>query len=74
MKVFIMFLYQKMYTDANEIVWSLVTDNNLKVCRLVTGGQEGEFEGRLCVPIEMVKKAAEYYYENGKKCNDYTWE
>lgn len=59
----------------NEIVWSLVNfDNNLEICKLVTGGQEGEFEGRLCVTIETVKKVAKYYYENGKKCDDYEWE
>lgn len=59
----------------NEIVWSLVNSHNdLKIYRLVTGGQEGEFEGRLCVTIETVKKAAKYYYENGKKCDGYMWE
>lgn len=59
----------------NEIVWSLVKDDNdLNVYNLVTGGQEGEFEGRLCVTIEIVKEVAKFYYETGKKCNDYIWE
>lgn len=59
----------------NEIVWSLVnSDNDLKTYKLVTGGQEGEFEGRLCVTIETVKKVAKYYYEKGKKCDDDMWE
>lgn len=59
----------------NEIVWSLVnSDNDLKTYKLVTGGQEGEFEGKLCVTIETVKKVAKYYYEKGKKHNDYMWE
>lgn len=59
----------------NEIVWTLVNCNNdPNTYKLVTGGQEGEFEGKLCVNIETVKKVAEYYYENGKKCEDYVWE
>ena len=59
----------------NEIVWSLInSNNNLEICKLVTGGQEGEFEGRLCVTIETAKKVAKYYYENGKKCDSYVWE
>lgn len=59
----------------NEIMWSLINpDNDLEIYKLVTGGQEGEFEGRLCVTIEVVKKVAKYYYENGKKCDDFEWE
>ncbi|MCM1232784.1 MAG: Imm1 family immunity protein [Ruminococcus flavefaciens] len=59
----------------NEMVWNLVNpDNDSKTYRLVTGGQEGEFEGRLCVTIKTVKKVAKYYYEKGEKCNGYMWE
>lgn len=43
------------------------------VHKLVTGGQEGEFEDKLCVPIEMAKCVAKMYYELGQMDDSFIW-
>ena len=59
----------------NEIVSTLINPTDDKnIYKLVTGGQEADFEGRLCVNTQIAKNAAKYYYENGIKCDDYLWE
>lgn len=42
--------------------------------KLVTGGQEGEFEDKLCVPIEIAKNVAKQYYECGQEDDSFKWE
>ena len=59
----------------NEILWNLINSHNdHNIHKLVVGGQEGEFEGRLCVTIETVKHVARHYYETGERCYDFSWE
>lgn len=40
----------------------------------MTGGQKGDFEDKICVPIKAVKKVAKKYYELGQKDNSFMWE
>lgn len=42
--------------------------------KLVTGGQSGDFEDKICVPVEIVMKAVKKYFEDGQKDNTYLWE
>ena len=61
--------------NENERIWNLINPaGSGNAYKIVTGGQEGEFEGRLCVTIEMVKHTAKYYYETRKICNNFQWE
>lgn len=60
----------------NEIICTLLnsdSDSSL-VHRLVTGGQEGEFEDNICVSIEIAKRVAKVYYESGQIDDSFTWE
>jgi hypothetical protein len=60
----------------NEIIYTLMnTDANASlVHKLVTGGQEGEFEDKLCVSIEMAKFVAKKYCELGQMDDSFIWE
>ena len=60
----------------NEIIYTLINSdaNDSLVHKLVTGGQEGDFEDKLCVPVEMAKCVAKKYYELGKMDNSFIWE
>ena len=51
----------------NEIIYTLMNPdaNDSLVHKLVTGGQEGDFEDKLCVSVEMAKCVAKMYYESG---------
>lgn len=44
------------------------------VHKLVMGGQEGDFEDKLCVSIEIAKCVAKKYYESGQMDNSFIWE
>ena len=60
----------------NEIIYTLMNPdaNNLLVHKLVTGGQEGDFEDKLCVSIEIAKRVAKMYYELGQMDASFIWE
>lgn len=60
----------------NEIIYTLINPdaNDLLVHKLVTGGQEGDFEDKLCVSIEIAKRAAKMYYELGQMDASFIWE
>ena len=60
----------------NEIIYTLMNPyaNDLLVHKLVTGGQEGDFEDKLCVPIEIAKCVAKMYYELGQMDASFIWE
>lgn len=60
----------------NEIIYTLMNsdaDDSL-VHKLVTGGQEGDFEDKLCVSIDMAKRVAKMYYESGQMDASFIWE
>ena len=60
----------------NEIIYTLMNsdaDDSL-VHKLVTGGQEGDFEDKLCVSIDMAKRVAKMYYELGEMDASFIWE
>lgn len=60
----------------NEIIYTLMNsdaDDSL-VHKLVTGGQEGDFEDKLCVSVEMAKCVAKMYYESGQMDASFIWE
>ena len=60
----------------NEIIYTLMNsdaDDSL-VHKLVTGGQEGDFEDKLCVSVEMAKRVAKMYYESGQMDASFIWE
>ena len=60
----------------NDIIYTLIKPNSISslVHKLVTGGQEGDFEDKLCVSIEMAKCAAKIYYELGQMDDSLIWE
>ena len=60
----------------NEIINTLINSdaNDSLVHKLVTGGQEGDFEDKLCVSIEMAKCVAKMYYELGQMDDSFIWE
>lgn len=59
----------------NEEIFNLVNPNakDGKTYKLVTGGQEGEFEEKTCISLEMVIKAAKVYYKDGKMERSLNW-
>ena len=60
----------------NEIIYTLMNsdaDDSL-VHKLVTGGQEGDFEDKLCVSIDMAKRVVKMYYESGQMDASFIWE
>ena len=60
----------------NEIVHTLINPSaiDLVVHKLITGGQEGDFEDRLCVSTEIAKCVAKIYYESGQMDDSFIWE
>lgn len=55
-------------TNDGEKIFTLVksdSDNSV-VHKLITGGQEGEFEDRICVTVDTAKSVAKEYYESGQ--------
>ena len=60
----------------NEIIYTLMKldANDSLVHKLVTGGQEGDFEDKLCVSVEMAKCVAKMYYESGRMDTSFIWE
>ena len=60
----------------NEIIYTLMKldANDSLVHKLVTGGQEGDFEDKLCVSIDMAKRVAKMYYESGQMDASFIWE
>lgn len=50
------------------------SENDSLVHKLVTGGQEGDFEDKLCVSVEMAKCVAKMYYESGQMDASFIWE
>ena len=60
----------------NEIIYTLMNSdaNDSLVHKLVTGGQEGDFEDKLCVSIDMAKCVAKMYYESGQMDTSFIWE
>lgn len=60
----------------NEIIYTLMNSeaNDSLVHKLVTGGQEGDFEDKLCVSIGMAKRVAKMYYESGQMDTSFIWE
>lgn len=60
----------------NEIIYTLVNPEfRLSVMhKLVTGGQEGDFEDRICISVQLAKIAAKRYYELGQLHDEYIWE
>lgn len=61
--------------DDGFIIKTLINPNHdTNVYRLVVGGQWGDFEGNICVPIKIAKKAIIYYCKTGKECIGFIWE
>lgn len=60
----------------NENIYTLIKSNAISslVHKLVTGGQEGDFEDKLCVSIEIAKCVAKKYYELGQMDDSFIWE
>ncbi|MBQ4283387.1 MAG: hypothetical protein IJB96_05595 [Lachnospira sp.] len=60
----------------NEIIYTLMNSdsNDSLVHKLVTGGQEGDFEDKLCVSIEIAKCVSKMYYELGQMDDSFIWE
>ena len=60
----------------NEIIHTLINTNasSSLVHKLVTGGQEGDFEDRLCVSIDIAKRVAKVYCELGQADDSFVWE
>ena len=60
----------------NEIIYTLMNSdaNDSLVHKLVTGGQEGDLEDKLCVSVEMEKCVAKMYYESGGMDTSFIWE
>ena len=60
----------------NEIIYTFMNSdaNDSLVHKLVTGGQEGDFEDKLCVSIDMAKRVAKMYYESGQMDTSFIWE
>ena len=60
----------------NEIIYTLIRQNSIPSLfhKLVTGGEEGDFEDKLCVSIEMAKCAAKMYYDLGEMDDLFIWE
>ena len=60
----------------NEIIYTLMNSdaNDSLVHKLVTGGQEGDFEDKLCVSIEIAKCVAKMYYELGQMDDSFIWQ
>lgn len=55
----------------NEIIHTLLNPNPEPVTRrLVTGGQAGDFEDKIVVPLELAKIAAKRYFETGQLCKE----
>ncbi len=59
----------------NEEIYTLVNPNAISCLehKLVTGGQEGDFEDQICVSIELAKRVAIKYYESGELDNSFEW-
>lgn len=60
----------------NEMIHTLVnSESKLSVMhKLVTGGQEGDFEDKICVSLRVAKIVAKRYYELGQLHDQYVWE
>lgn len=60
----------------NENIYTLVNPEfEISVMhKLVTGGQEGDFDDKLCVPLRLAKIAAKRYYELGQLHDKCVWE
>lgn len=60
----------------NEIIHTLVNpDFKLSVMhKLVTGGQEGDFEDKICVSVQLAKTIAKRYCESGQLHDEFVWE
>jgi len=60
----------------NELIYTLINPSAdpATVRKLVTGGQEGDFEDRLCVPVALAKRAAKTYCECGQTDASLVWE
>jgi len=59
-----------------ESIYTLVDYSKSKINKvsLVTGGQMGDFEEYLCVPLSLVLKAAKTFWETGQVDNELNWE
>lgn len=60
----------------NEIIHTLVNPDfrSLVMHKLVTGGQAGDFEDKICVSVQLAKTAAKKYFESGQLHDEYVWE
>ena len=59
----------------NEIIYTLMNSdaNDSLVHKLVTGGQEGDFEDKLCVSVEMAKCVAKMSFDSVDMDHSYIW-
>lgn len=61
--------------DDNSEFYSLLNPfPENKTNRLVTGGQSGDFEDKICVRVETVLDAAGDYFRTGNISDKYKWE
>lgn len=61
--------------DDNEKFYNLLKPfSENKTNRLITGGQWGDFEDRLCNNFESILEVAENYFRTGEISNKYEWE
>ena len=60
----------------NEIIYTLINSDfrSSVMHKLVTGGQAGDFEDKICVTLELANTAAKRYYESGQLHDEYVWE
>ena len=62
--------------NSGRITYTLMNSNAISslVHKLVIGGQEGDFEDKLCVSIEIAKCAAKKYCDLGQMDSSFIWE
>lgn len=60
----------------NEIIHTLINSyfTPMLLHRLVTGGQEGDFEDKVCVSIEIAKRVVKKYCDWGQIDDSFAWE
>lgn len=60
----------------NENIYTLVNPDfqSSVMHKLVTGGQEGDFEDKICVSVQLAKIVAKRYFELGQLHDEYVWE
>ena len=68
-------LYMVNATKNNEEFWSIVDPKGSTNRRMVfVGGQDGDYEERMFIPLPVVLEAAQTFYETGEFKSSLNWE